>query len=88
MKKNQGKSITSFKKEKYLFGEPMGFLEKLTGKKPEETTEPKEETPVETKYAGQKCALCSGPNPEKKWMGQYWHKKCLRSSKKMARKMV
>jgi len=34
------------------------------------------------------CSLCGGAGTDKKWMGQFWHKKCLRSMKKGARKMV
>ncbi|PIU02674.1 MAG: hypothetical protein COT55_02290 [Candidatus Diapherotrites archaeon CG09_land_8_20_14_0_10_32_12] len=34
------------------------------------------------------CALCNQGNPETKWMGQYWHKNCLRKAKKMAKKMI
>jgi len=34
------------------------------------------------------CALCQKEGADKKWMGQSWHTKCLRSAKKMAKKMV
>lgn len=34
------------------------------------------------------CALCGKQGTEKKWMGQYWHKKCLRQTKKISKKMV
>ncbi len=34
------------------------------------------------------CALCNTPGVEKKWAGRYWHKKCLRRSKKVAKGMV
>ena len=34
------------------------------------------------------CALCQKEDAEVKWMGQWWHKKCLRTAKKMAKKMI
>ncbi len=41
-----------------------------------------------SKYKTETCALCSKPGCDKKWGGQYWHKKCLRSAKGMAKGMV
>lgn len=40
------------------------------------------------KYAEQTCALCGQPGCDKKWAGQYWHKKCLRNMRKTARGMI
>ena len=34
------------------------------------------------------CSACGGKGTDKQWMGQYWHKKCLRSARKQARGMV
>lgn len=34
------------------------------------------------------CALCGAAATEKKWAGQYWHKKCMRKSKKIAKGMI
>ena len=34
------------------------------------------------------CAACGGGGSDKKWMGQYWHKKCARSAKKMAKGLL
>ncbi len=34
------------------------------------------------------CALCGAAGTEKKWAGQYWHKKCMRKSKKIAKGMI
>ncbi len=34
------------------------------------------------------CALCGATATEKKWAGQYWHKKCIRKSKKIAKGMI
>jgi hypothetical protein len=34
------------------------------------------------------CSACGGTGTDKKWMGQYWHVKCLRSARKQARGMV
>ena len=36
----------------------------------------------------EECSVCGAAGTEKKWMGQYWHKKCLRAVKKGARKMI
>ena len=64
----------------------MGLKEMLGLKKKEEQTK---ETgiPLTGKYA-EPCALCQKTGTEKKWMGQYWHKKCLRKSKKMVKGMI
>ncbi|NMA44492.1 MAG: hypothetical protein GX950_01620 [Candidatus Diapherotrites archaeon] len=34
------------------------------------------------------CGLCSKAPTDKKWGGQYFHKKCLRKMKKMAKGMI
>lgn len=71
----------------------MGFLDGLTGKKEATKGSPegkKEQTPDEVpegKYE-EECSLCGAPGSEKKWMGQYWHKACLRKMKKGAKKMI
>ena len=68
----------------------MGFLDKLTGKKEEmeqEKKEPAEEVPL-GKYAAEECSLCGDPGSDKKWAGQYWHKRCVRLAKKQAKKML
>ncbi len=51
--------------------------------------EPKDEKPsaAQPKYS-ETCALCGSAGTEKKWMGQYWHKKCMRQAKKGAKKMI
>lgn len=66
----------------------MGFFDKLKGKKEElENKKKEEEAQPEGKYM-EACSLCGGTGTEKKWMGQYWHKKCLRTLKKSSKKMV
>ena len=67
----------------------MGFLDALKAKKEEADAKKKEEEEAQPqgKY-DQPCALCGATGTEKKWMGQYWHKKCVRSAKKMGRKMI
>lgn len=40
------------------------------------------------KYPDETCALCGQPGCDKKWAGQYWHKKCLRNMRKTARGMI
>jgi hypothetical protein len=34
------------------------------------------------------CALCNAVATEKKWAGRYWHKKCMRRAKKVAKGMI
>jgi len=69
----------------------MGLLDGLMGKKKDPEQEPQiaevQEQPV-GKYADQECSFCGKLAPDKKWMGQYFHKKCLRSLKKGAKKML
>jgi hypothetical protein len=40
------------------------------------------------KYPDDTCALCGKNNCEKKWAGQYWHKKCMRQMRKTAKGMI
>jgi hypothetical protein len=40
------------------------------------------------KYPNETCALCNQIGCDKKWGGQYWHKKCLRNAKGMAKGMI
>ncbi len=67
----------------------MGFLDSLKAKKEEADAKKKEEEEAQPqgKYS-QACALCGGTGTEKKWMGQYWHRKCIRGARKMGRKMI
>ncbi len=67
----------------------MGILDRLFGKKEEKETESKEEDSdsEQGKYS-EECSLCGATGTEKKWMGKYWHKKCIRVAKKGARKMI
>tara|TARA_Y100000310_G_scaffold345252_1_gene463138 strand:- start:6255 stop:6449 length:195 start_codon:yes stop_codon:yes gene_type:complete len=64
----------------------MGLLDRIKGKKEEKQEEVQKEVP-RSKY-DEVCSLCNEPGTEKKWMGQYWHKKCLRKSKKFAKGMM
>ena len=58
----------------------MGILDFLkTDKK-----EPAQEEPVSENV----CSLCNTPGADKKYGGQYWHKKCLRKARKMAKSMI
>ncbi len=43
-------------------------------------TEPQSEEDV--------CAFCQQPNPDKKWAGQLWHKKCYRKMRNKAKSML
>jgi len=64
----------------------MGLFDLLKGKKEESADEPEEKEP-QGKF-DEECSVCGGKGTEKKWMGQYWHKKCIRMVKKGARKMI
>jgi len=44
--------------------------------------------PVPEKKYQESCALCGNPETEKKWVGQFWHKKCYRLARKKARGMI
>ena len=39
------------------------------------------------RFRKEKRTHIGGAGTEKKWMGQYWHKKCLRLTKKGAKKI-
>ena len=68
----------------------MGFLDSLKGKKEELDAKRKNadgDSAPEGRYS-QACAVCGGSGTEKKWMGQHWHKKCLRQMKKAGKKMI
>ena len=68
----------------------MGFFDKLKAKKEEMEEKKKEEAEAaqpEGKYS-EACSLCGNPGTEKKWMGQYWHRKCIRSARKVGRRMI
>lgn len=45
------------------------------------------EAEPEGKYS-QECSLCGKAGTDKKWAGQYWHSKCYRQGRKMAKRMV
>lgn len=62
----------------------MGLTDFLSRKKEEEKKESTEAK--EGKYS-EACALCGGTGTEKKWAGQYWHKKCYRAGRKAAKGM-
>ena len=73
----------------------MGLLDKLKGKKEgaeareeESAKEASEEEEEEPKYSEQACALCGGTGAERKWAGQFWHKKCYRKMRKVGRGMI
>ena len=49
--------------------------------------ESKGEEPEEEYGDGPECAACGKPGSDKKYGGQWWHKKCLRKLKKQAKTM-
>ncbi|VVC00057.1 Uncharacterised protein [uncultured archaeon] len=34
------------------------------------------------------CSLCNGMPTDRKWAGKYWHKKCMRKMKHVAKGML
>jgi hypothetical protein len=56
------------------------------------TDEKKEDKSIinlaDAKYPEETCALCNQKGCDKKWGGQYWHKKCLRNTKSIAKGMI
>jgi len=69
----------------------MGLFDRLKAKKGEMKAQKKEAQEAESEPEGkynEACALCGNPGTEKKWMGQYWHRKCYRAARKGARKMI
>ncbi|MDO8428395.1 MAG: hypothetical protein Q7S92_04225 [Candidatus Diapherotrites archaeon] len=54
------------------------------------TGETKEEKLLEKSEPnlGNVCTFCNQPGADKKFGGSYWHKKCLRSTRKFAKRMV
>lgn len=67
----------------------MGLKDFIRGvfakKEKKEEKESKESLEVKSTHI---CALCQKPGADKKWAGQYWHKKCLRMARKAAQRMV
>ncbi len=76
----------------------MGLLDKLKGKKDgasesreieeDEENQDVREDSNEAKYAESTCALCGGTECDKKWAGQFWHKKCYRKMRKAGKGML
>ena len=75
----------------------MGFLDflgkkdasKVEEKESEKEPDSKDSKKVEPvgKY-NEACSLCGKGGTDVKWAGQFWHKKCYRGAKKMAKRMV
>jgi hypothetical protein len=69
----------------------VGLFDRLKAKKDEVEAQKKEAQEAESEPEGkynEACALCGNPGTEKKWMGQYWHKKCMRTAKRASKKMI
>lgn len=60
------------------------------GKKEEkkENDEKEDEIDLNIGKYNEPCGLCGKAPTDKKWAGQYFHKKCLRKMKKMAKGMI
>ena len=68
-------------------GMRMGFLDFLKKKGGEGGDLAADDGMVEGKYANP-CTLCGKGPTEKKWMAQYFHKKCFRKMKKVGKGMI
>ena len=69
-----------------VFGKLFGKKKKKENKKKEDKVD---QIDLENcKYPNETCALCNKKGCDKKWGGQYWHKKCMRTAKKMAKGMM
>ncbi|HOD89912.1 MAG TPA: hypothetical protein PKK56_02435 [archaeon] len=68
----------------------MSFLNPFKKKEKTETKKIKDNqiNLATAKYPNETCALCSQKGCDVKWGGQYWHKKCLRTTKNMAKGMI
>ena len=64
----------------------MGLFDAITGKKEEKEKETESESPA-GKF-DEECAACGGQPSDKKWMGQYWHKKCPRKIRKSTKGII
>ncbi len=73
----------------------LDFLKKKEGSKgdseesneKDSKAEKKDSVTPQGKYS-EVCSLCGKAGTEIKWAGQFWHKKCMRAGKKMAKKMM
>ncbi len=65
----------------------MGILDKLKGALFSEKSEKEGEEAIEIAGDEKICAFCEKPGADKKFAGQYWHKKCLRKARKAAKGM-
>ncbi|MEM4262002.1 MAG: hypothetical protein QXI10_03490 [Candidatus Diapherotrites archaeon] len=63
----------------------MGVFDKLFGRKDAEKVS--NDSNALGKY-NEPCSLCGALGAEKKWAGKYWHVKCLRKGKKVAKGML
>jgi hypothetical protein len=69
-----------------LFGEKMDLFGKKEEEKKESTSEESSDS-TEGKYQ-EACSLCGKAPTDKKWGGQFFHRKCYRKLKKGARGMI
>ncbi|MBI4210858.1 MAG: hypothetical protein HY544_05115 [Candidatus Diapherotrites archaeon] len=65
----------------------MGFLGNILGKGNKGEGEAAEEVAAPQGKYDEQCSLCSKGGTDKKWAGKYFHVKCLRKAKKVAKGM-
>ena len=87
-----GEQLEKMEKEKLekekLEKEKLGDKKLEKKDKPESEGLPEIDLDENEKYTEEECALCGNPYSEKKWAGQYWHKKCMRKARKGAMSMA
>jgi len=68
----------------------MSFFKKIFKGEPHEEEKQTTSQGIEIKpeYAGNICTVCGEPGADKKFAGQWFHKKCLRKARKMAKGMM
>ncbi|MCK4327273.1 MAG: hypothetical protein KAW41_02225 [Candidatus Diapherotrites archaeon] len=79
--------VNPFREDKEAGEEKAGGL-RQTGATPQSAGAKKEEAPAQEYGDGPECSVCGQPGADKKWAGQYFHKKCLRKARKMAKAML
>jgi hypothetical protein len=68
----------------------MGLFNKKESSEDEENTQKKPDSAygmAQGKY-NEQCSVCGKSPCDKKWGGQYFHKKCFRKMKKMSKGML
>jgi hypothetical protein len=66
----------------------MGWLDKLNPFRSEKKEESREETIAPAAEGGPQCSVCGKAGADKRFASMFFHKKCLRKTRKQAKGMV